>query len=166
MTLEPVYIGVPSHCGSKAIRKMKATYIVKVINDNSQAKRLRFHQFLETWIIFNLLINAVIHQSLSFEASIKFAAYIGGTIYDGVCIDCFSSSNFSTTLGSASVEVSPKLLVSPVAILRKIRRMILPERVLGNESVQCKISGVASGPISLRTQLRTSVYNSGVGSSP
>ncbi|CCJ76925.1 hypothetical protein BN135_1989 [Cronobacter muytjensii 530] len=33
--------------------------------------------------------------------------------YDGIAMDCFSSSSFSTTPGSASVEVSPKLLVSP-----------------------------------------------------
>ena len=37
----------------------------------------------------------------------------------------------STTLGSASVEVSPRLLTSPSAILRRMRRMILPLRVFG-----------------------------------
>lgn len=37
----------------------------------------------------------------------------------------------STTPGSNNVDVSPKLVVSPSATLRKIRRMILPERVLG-----------------------------------
>src|SRR5690606_41159415 len=57
--------------------------------------------------------------------------------YEGIAMDCFSSSSFSTTPGSASVEVSPRLLVSPAAILRKIRRIILPERVFGSESVQC-----------------------------
>ena len=36
-----------------------------------------------------------------------------------------------TTSGSASVEVSPKLSVSFAAILRRIRRMILPLRVFG-----------------------------------
>jgi hypothetical protein len=36
-----------------------------------------------------------------------------------------------TTLGSKRVEVSPKFSVSPDAIFRKMRRMILPERVLG-----------------------------------
>lgn len=36
-----------------------------------------------------------------------------------------------TTPGSASVEISPSPSYSPVAILRKMRRMILPERVLG-----------------------------------
>ncbi len=36
-----------------------------------------------------------------------------------------------TTPGSAKVEMSPKPSYSPVAILRKIRRMILPERVFG-----------------------------------
>ncbi len=37
----------------------------------------------------------------------------------------------ATTVGSSKVEVSPKLEVSPSAILRKMRRIILPERVLG-----------------------------------
>ena len=79
---------------------------------------------------------------------------------------CFSSSKRSTTLGSARVEVSPKLLTSPLAIFRKMRRMIFPERVFGSASVQCRISRVAIGPISLRTQSRTPLYSAGVGSSP
>src|SRR5690348_11205530 len=33
----------------------------------------------------------------------------------------------STTDGSARVDVSPKLWISPSAILRRMRRMILPE---------------------------------------
>ena len=37
----------------------------------------------------------------------------------------------SAIVGSSSVEVSPRLAVSPSAILRKMRRIILPERVLG-----------------------------------
>lgn len=41
------------------------------------------------------------------------------------------SIKFSTTDGSAKVEVSPRLSISLAATLRKIRRMILPERVLG-----------------------------------
>lgn len=42
------------------------------------------------------------------------------------------STKPSTTAGSARVEVSPKLLCSFAAILRRIRRMIFPERVLGS----------------------------------
>ncbi len=38
----------------------------------------------------------------------------------------------STTLGSARVLVSPRPSVSLAAILRRMRRMILPERVLGS----------------------------------
>src|SRR5690606_392396 len=38
----------------------------------------------------------------------------------------------STTDGSRSVDTSPRFEVSPSAILRRIRRMIFPERVLGN----------------------------------
>ena len=37
----------------------------------------------------------------------------------------------STTNGSNNVDVSPKFETSPSAILRKIRRIILPERVFG-----------------------------------
>ena len=37
----------------------------------------------------------------------------------------------STTAGSASVDVSPKFEKSSSAILRRMRRIILPERVLG-----------------------------------
>lgn len=37
----------------------------------------------------------------------------------------------STTLESASVEISPKLSISFAATLRKILRIIFPERVLG-----------------------------------
>jgi hypothetical protein len=40
-------------------------------------------------------------------------------------------TNSATTPGSASVEVSPKFSVSFAAILRRIRRMILPLRVFG-----------------------------------
>jgi hypothetical protein len=38
----------------------------------------------------------------------------------------------STTAGSNSVEVSPKLFNSPSATLRSMRRIIFPERVLGS----------------------------------
>lgn len=38
----------------------------------------------------------------------------------------------STMAGSSSVEISPRLVVSPSATLRKILRMILPDRVFGN----------------------------------
>ena len=54
--------------------------------------------------------------------------------------------------GSARVEVSPRLPKSFSAILRRMRRMILPERVLGRPGAHWITSGVAIGPISLRTQ--------------
>lgn len=41
----------------------------------------------------------------------------------------------STTEGSASVEVSPRSPSSFVAILRRIRHMMFPERVLSRPSV-------------------------------
>ena len=52
---------------------------------------------------------------------------------------------------SASVEVSPRFDTSPSAILRKIRRMIFPDRVLGNAGANWIASGVAIGPISFLT---------------
>ena len=45
------------------------------------------------------------------------------------------STNESTTPGSASVEMSPRSEISPSAILRSTRRIILPERVLGSAGV-------------------------------
>lgn len=42
--------------------------------------------------------------------------------------------NASTTDGSASVEVSPRFFKSFAAILRRMRRMTFPERVLGRPS--------------------------------
>ena len=42
------------------------------------------------------------------------------------------STNSVTTAGSAKVDVSPRLSVSFAAIFRRIRRMILPLRVLGS----------------------------------
>jgi hypothetical protein len=46
----------------------------------------------------------------------------------------------STTDGSASVEVSPMLSISLSAILRNIRRIILPERVFGSPGAHCNTS--------------------------
>jgi len=53
----------------------------------------------------------------------------------------------STTEGSASVLVSPRLEISFSAILRKMRRMILPERVLGRPGANWMTSGRAMGLI-------------------
>src|SRR5690606_15518710 len=72
----------------------------------------------------------------------------------------------STTAGSASVDVSPRFSKSFAAILRRMRRMILPERVFGRPGAHCTKSGVAIGPISLRTQLTSSCRSSSVGSAP
>ena len=64
----------------------------------------------------------------------------------------FSAARFftrsSTTAGSARVVVSPRLAISPSATLRRIRRMILPERVLGRPGAHWMTSGWAKGPIS------------------
>lgn len=57
----------------------------------------------------------------------------------------------STTLGSLSVDVSPKLSSSPLRILRRMRRMILPDRVLGRSSTMKMAFGAAKGPICFRT---------------
>ena len=49
------------------------------------------------------------------------------------------------------MEVSPTWSTSLLAILRRMRRMILPERVFGSAGAQWITSGAAMGPISLRT---------------
>ena len=72
----------------------------------------------------------------------------------------------STTDGSARVEVSPRAPKSFSAILRRMRRMILPERVFGRPGAHWIRSGVAIGPISVRTQVRSSLRSSSVGSTP
>jgi hypothetical protein len=59
----------------------------------------------------------------------------------------------ATTLASERVDVSPRCSTSPAATLRRMRRMILPLRVLGNAGAQCTTSGAAKGPICVRTSL-------------
>src|SRR5438874_770948 len=89
---------------------------------------------------------------------------------DDGCGDCEPhwrpASKASTTLGSASVEVSPRPEVAPSAILRRIRRMILPERVLGSAGVKWTLSGAANAPISLRTSRFNSLRSASSPSSP
>jgi hypothetical protein len=60
---------------------------------------------------------------------------------------------------SASVVVSLRLLKSSPAILRRMRRMILPERVFGRPDENWIMSGEAIGPIFLRTQVTSSWRN-------
>src|SRR5260370_29713729 len=72
----------------------------------------------------------------------------------------------STTAGSASVEVSPRLPGSSSAILRRMRRMILPERVLGRPGANWIRSGEAIGPISRRTHATKSLRSASEGSVP
>src|ERR1044071_8422259 len=56
---------------------------------------------------------------------------------------CRLFTRSSTTVGSASVEVSPRLPYSSSAILRRMRRMILPERVFGRPGANWIRSGEA-----------------------
>lgn len=49
----------------------------------------------------------------------------------------------STTEGSARVERSPRFSLSFTASLRRILRIILPERVLGKAFAKCTSSGTA-----------------------
>src|SRR5947199_76777 len=72
----------------------------------------------------------------------------------------------STTAGSANVEVSPSAPTSSSAILRRMRRMIFPERVFGRPGANWMTSGAAIGPISLRTQATSALRSSGEGSMP
>ena len=76
------------------------------------------------------------------------------------------STRSVTTPGSARVLVSPRPSVSLAAILRRMRRMILPLRVFGRPGAHWMASGAAIGPISRRTQVISSLRRSSVGSSP
>mmetsp|Transcript_3434 Transcript_3434/g.7500 ORF Transcript_3434/g.7500 Transcript_3434/m.7500 type:complete len:253 (-) Transcript_3434:511-1269(-) len=62
-----------------------------------------------------------------------------------------SCSRAVTTVGSARVLMSPRESSSLFAILRRMRRIILPERVFGRPGAQWMTSGVAMGPMALRT---------------
>ena len=53
------------------------------------------------------------------------------------CLSWCLSLMACTTEGSASVEVSPRSSISPAATLRRIRRIILPDRVFGKPGVIC-----------------------------
>src|SRR5690554_8193824 len=77
-----------------------------------------------------------------------------------------SAISCSTTPGSAKVDVSPKPSISLAAILRRMRRMILPERVLGRLGAHWIISGLAIAPISRTHNATSSFFNSSLGSSP
>jgi len=57
----------------------------------------------------------------------------------------------STTLGSANVLRSPNWSPSPEEILRMIRRMILPDRVLGRSGTMKIFFGAANGPMTFLT---------------
>lgn len=63
------------------------------------------------------------------------------------------SNKLSTTEESAMVVTSPMFL-SFFATCRKTRRMILPERVFGSPGEFWMISGVAKGPILVRTKIK------------
>ena len=64
------------------------------------------------------------------------------------CTYSLESIRVWTAEGSANVDVSPIESSSLCAILRRIRRMILPERVFGSTGAQWITSGVANAPIS------------------
>src|SRR5579884_97460 len=76
------------------------------------------------------------------------------------------ATSASTTVGSASVDVSPNPPVAPSAILRRIRRMILPDRVFGSAGVKWIFSGAASAPMSRRTSALSSLRSWSLPSSP
>lgn len=61
-----------------------------------------------------------------------------------------SWNRLSITVSSASVVMSPTLR-SPIAIFRRILRMILPERVFGRLGASWTKSGIANGPIFVLT---------------
>ena len=62
------------------------------------------------------------------------------------------SISCSTTVGSASVVVSPRFSSSLAATLRRIRLIIFPDLVFGRPGANCIISGLANAPISFPTK--------------
>jgi hypothetical protein len=77
-------------------------------------------------------------------------------IFDRVC--CWRAFIRASTMpGSAKVDVSPSWSNSPEAILRRMRRMILPLRVFGSPGAQWMTSGAANAPIASRTPLHASL---------
>src|SRR5262249_7352191 len=69
----------------------------------------------------------------------------------GCCCALWSAMIRSTTSGSASVVMSPSPSYSELAILRRMRRMIFPLRVLGRPVTNWMTSGAAKPPIACRT---------------
>ena len=63
------------------------------------------------------------------------------------------------------METSPIESSSPAATLRKMRRMILPDRVLGRSEYTMK-SGVAIGPMAARTAPARVLVSEGLPSKP
>ena len=60
-------------------------------------------------------------------------------------------SSHGATLFLLTVDISPNESSSPDKILRRMRLMILPERVLGKSSITNTAFGAAKGPIDFRT---------------
>src|SRR6267154_1623307 len=117
------------------------------------------------------LSHATLHQALTARARADgvrqdLRARAARKTYACAFLFCRLSTRSSTTAGSAKVEVSPRLPNSSSAILRRILRMILPERVFGSDGENWMRSGEAIGPISLRTQATSSLRNSSLGCSP
>ena len=75
----------------------------------------------------------------------------------------FSLTSTSTTEGSARVEMSPRASNSSAAILRRMRRMILPERVLGRPGAQWMTSGCARGRCPCARAATSSVRSESLG---
>jgi ATP-dependent DNA helicase PIF1 len=86
------------------------------------------------------------HNHTVFDLNMRFLDALGGKEWaaEALVTGSFEESRLtrsSTTAGSASVEVSPRLPGSSSAILRRMRRMILPERVLGRPGRELDLVG-------------------------
>ena len=79
---------------------------------------------------------------------------------------CRFSIRSSTTAGSARVDVSPSEPKSSSAILRRMRRMILPERVFGRPGRKLDEVGRGDRPDFLRTCLTSSLRSASLLFSP
>ena len=135
---------------------------------NSMADCIRFHHLLPTgkfypWTLAvapKITVNSIFTKTTESALRLKMKATRSGE-WDGGAMFCPTHqvwtsagrcwNRSSITLSSARVDVSPRSW-SPRAILRRIRRMIFPERVFGKAGAFCTKSGWANGPIFFRTE--------------
>ncbi len=115
--------------------------------------------FLQREILRGIFIFALSHiKKGACRPDKALYAASGNCGYDGIAIACFSSSSFSTTPGRQASRYRPGCWYRPPQFCADTAHNFAGAGFRqGVGPVQH--AGVASGPISLRTQLRTSAYS-------